>query len=99
MKLPAASCGYQSGITPQPTRLRSEELRRGSPRHFIGSKPKAKTDHSCNKLQGILAKANNYPFPEELCFIHLSSAIRRVDPGSYGFLSKALGLDRWVADI
>ena len=32
--------------------------RRGSPRHFIGSKPKAKTDHPCSKLQGILAKAN-----------------------------------------
>jgi hypothetical protein len=70
MKLPAASRGYQSGTRRRScelwraklrrslSRLRSEELRRGSPCLHVGAKPKAKTDHPCSQLQGIQAKAN-----------------------------------------
>jgi len=47
MKLPAASCGVSGA-----------QLRRSSPRHFIGPKPLAKADPLCSKLQNILAKAN-----------------------------------------
>jgi len=51
MKLPAASCGYQSGIAPKLTRLRPSGLQRGSPRH-------SSLQHTLRELQGILAKAN-----------------------------------------
>ena len=63
MKLPAAPrTGSQSGIAPLLTRLRSEELRRGSPRHFIGSKPKAKTEYSLPRpIWGkIIKKLHNH---------------------------------------
>jgi hypothetical protein len=40
------------------TRLRSNERWRGLPGLHVGSKPLAKNDHLCSKLQGIQAKAN-----------------------------------------
>jgi len=57
MKLPAASCGYQSEIALKPTRLRPRGLRRGSPRHLCRAKALATADHSRSTRGALAAQA------------------------------------------
>ena len=70
MKLPVASCGVsQAELRRSQTRFRAKALRLGSPRHPCRAGALAEADHPCSpdlsgsslrcdKLQGILVKAN-----------------------------------------
>jgi len=50
--------GMRAELRRSLTRFGSKELRRGSPRLHVGSKPWAKNDYPGSKLQGIQAEAN-----------------------------------------
>jgi len=58
LRFAPTSGAVSSGITPKPTRLRSDELRRGSPRHSSLRPRYAGSPLRSDKPQGILAKAN-----------------------------------------